>query len=84
MRIIDFFDQGVTYYPENIAFIDGNEQLTYAEAAVSTHHIASAIRGHGYDKGVKIGVLAPNSTGAFLALLGLMRARSDLAAHQPP
>ncbi len=83
MRIIDFFDQGVTYYPDNMAFIDGNEQLTYAEAAVSTHHIASAIRGHGHGKGAKIGVLAPNSTGAFLALLGLMRAEATWLPINP-
>jgi acyl-CoA synthetase (AMP-forming)/AMP-acid ligase II len=76
MRIIDFFDQGVRHYPNNIAFIDGDEQLTYAESAVSTHHIASAIRGHGYGKGAKVGVFAPNSTAAFLALLGLMRAEA--------
>jgi acyl-CoA synthetase (AMP-forming)/AMP-acid ligase II len=76
MRVIDFFDQGVDLYPENLAFVDGDEHLTYAQASEKTHHIASAIRGHGYAKGVKAGVLAPNSNIAFLALLGLFRSEA--------
>jgi acyl-CoA synthetase (AMP-forming)/AMP-acid ligase II len=76
MRIIDFFDNGVSVYPNNVAFVEPGSQYTYAEAAVHTHHIASAIRGNGYGKGARIGVLAPNSNIAFLALLGLMRSEA--------
>ena len=74
MRIIDFFDNGVRLYPGNLAFVEPGSEYTYSEAAEQTHFFASAIRGHGYAKGAKIGVLAPNSNIAFLALLGLMRA----------
>jgi acyl-CoA synthetase (AMP-forming)/AMP-acid ligase II len=76
MRIIDFFDKGVSIYPDNLAFVEPGSEYTYAEAAVETHTIASAINGHGYLKGSRIGILAPNSNIAFLALLGLMRAES--------
>ncbi len=76
MRIIDFFDQGASLYPDNLAFIEPGSEYTYQEAAEQSHYIASAIRGHGYAKGTKIGVLAPNSNIAFLALLGLFRAES--------
>lgn len=74
MRIIDFFDRGAAQYPDNIAFIDGDGRLTYAQAEQHTHRIAAALRAHGYEKGAKIGVYAPNSNIAFLSLLGLMRA----------
>ena len=74
MRIIDFFDSGVSLFPGNIAFIDGEERLTYAEASEATHRIAAALRGNGFEKGAKIGIYAPNSNIAFLALLGMMRA----------
>jgi|JRYD01.1.fsa_nt_gb acyl-CoA synthetase (AMP-forming)/AMP-acid ligase II len=74
MRIIDFFDRGAELYPHNIAFIDGDERLTYTQAADATHRIAAALHAHGYAKGAKIGVYAPNSNIAFLSLLGLMRA----------
>ena len=77
MRIIDHFDNGAAYYPANTAFIDldgGGEATTYEAALAASHRIAAAIRAHGYQKGAHIGVLAPNSTLAFLAMLGLMRA----------
>jgi acyl-CoA synthetase (AMP-forming)/AMP-acid ligase II len=74
MRIIDFFDQGVALYPENLAFVEPGSEITYAQASTESHHIASAIRGRGFGKNSKVGVLAPNSNLAFLALLGLFRA----------
>jgi acyl-CoA synthetase (AMP-forming)/AMP-acid ligase II len=76
MRIIDFFDQGVRIYPNNLAFVEPGSELTYAEAAAETHKIASAINAHGYAKGTKIGILGPNSNICFLTLLGLMRAEA--------
>lgn len=77
MRMIDYFDNGVIYYPNNVAFTDvdcGDASMTYAEAAPVTHRIAGAIRNNGYAKGSHVGILAPNSTIAFLTLLGAFRA----------
>ena len=77
MRIIDYFDNGAKYYPSQTAFVDldqGDAATSYAEAHAASHRIAAAIRGKGYGKGAHIGILAPNSTIAFLALLGLFRA----------
>mgnify|MGYP001816054972 CR=1 FL=1 len=79
MRIIDYFDNGVKYYPDNVAFIDVDREglsMTYAEAKPRTERIAGAIRGNGYGKGAHVGILAPNSTVAFVALLGLFRAEA--------
>ena len=79
MRIIDYFDNGVAYYPEHIAFIDidaGGARTTYREAQAASINIAAGIRGHGYPKGSHIGILAPNSTAAFLTLLGLFRSEA--------
>ncbi len=74
MRIIDFFEQGVRYHPDNVAFIDGDERLTYTEADQRSQVIAAALHGSGYEKGTHIGILSPNSNIAFLTLLGVMRA----------
>lgn len=79
MRIIDHFDNGVKYYPENIAFVDvegGGGEITYSKAFSNTHEIACALDRKGYSKGAHIGILAPNSSIAFLALLGVFRAGS--------
>lgn len=76
MRIIDFFDQGVRYYADNTAFVDRDSSYTYAEADREIHKIAAALHGNGFEKGARIGVYAPNSNDAWLALLGLMRAEA--------
>lgn len=79
MRIIDYFDNGVKYYPDNVAFIDidaGGASMTYAQANPVTHQIAGAMHANGYKQGSHIGILAPNSTIAFLTLLGLFRAEA--------
>ncbi len=79
MRIIDYFDNGTKYYPENLAFVDvesGAPGISYAQAAPKTHTVANAIRSKGYAKGAHIGILAPNGTDAFLTLLGLFRAEA--------
>ena len=77
MLIIDHFDNGARFYPDNPAFIDigpGGTTLTYSEALPITHRIAAAIHANGYDESTHIGILAPNSTIAFVTLLGLFRA----------
>ena len=79
MRIIDYFDNGVKYYPENIAFIDidrDGASMTYAQAHPVTHQIAAAMHANGYKQRSHVGILAPNSSIAFLALLGLFRAEA--------
>lgn len=75
MRIIDFFDSGVAHYPDNAAFVEGDRTMTYAEASLVTHNIACAVRANGFEKGSKVGILAPNSIEAFLILLGAFRAQ---------
>lgn len=79
MRVIDFFDNGTKYYPDNIAFIDidaGDSKTTYREAWEKSHKIAAAIRANGYEAGTHIGVLSPNSAECFITLLGLFRSRA--------
>lgn len=77
MRIIDYFDNGAKYYPDNVAFIDideGGASMTYAQSLPVTHRYAAAMHANGYGQGTHVGILAPNSTIAFLTLLGLFRA----------
>jgi len=86
MRIIDYFDNGAKFYPDNIAFIDVEEddaELSYADALPITHRIAGAIHAKGYGRGTKVGLLSPNCTAAFLALLGLFRAESTWLPINP-
>jgi acyl-CoA synthetase (AMP-forming)/AMP-acid ligase II len=78
MRIIDHFDNAVTLYPTNTAFRQVGETdagLSYADAYPLTAGVADAIRGNGFGAGSHVGILAPNCTEAFIALLGLFRAQ---------
>ncbi len=74
MRIIDFWNQGARYYPQNDAFVDANSTYSYSAADAEIHRIAGALAGNGYAAGSRVGVYAPNCNEAWLALLGLMRA----------
>ena len=50
MRVIDYFDNGVRYYPNNVAFVDVDRDglsMTYAEAKPHTERIAGAIERDG-------------------------------------
>lgn len=78
MRIIDFFDQGATLYPDNIAFHDlaDGANTTYAQALGISHKVASALHKKGFGKGTKIAILGPNSNIAFEVLLGAFRAEA--------
>ncbi|WOH38587.1 AMP-binding protein [Thalassotalea fonticola] len=78
MRVIDFFDQGAAFYPNNVAFHDlaDGSDTTYAQASRVSHKVASALHQRGYVKGSKIGILAPNSNVAFEVLLGAFRAEA--------
>lgn len=76
MRVIDSFDNGAALYPDNLAFVDGADEITYREAQEQTLRIAAAIRGHGYSAGTKVGILGPNANTSFIALLGLFRSES--------
>ncbi|WP_374972353.1 class I adenylate-forming enzyme family protein [Spongiibacter marinus] len=76
MRVIDFFDQGAQLYPKNLAFVDDQGETSYAEAYKFSIRLAAGIRAHGYPKSSKVGVFAPNSSIAFMTLLGLYRSES--------
>ncbi|MEH6568883.1 MAG: AMP-binding protein [Halioglobus sp.] len=73
MRIIDFFDQGAALYPDNVAFEDAAGLYSYREACEQTHGIASALACNQFGKGTHVGILAPNSCIAYIALLGVFR-----------
>jgi acyl-CoA synthetase (AMP-forming)/AMP-acid ligase II len=78
VRIIDFFDQGAAYYGSNVAFVDHDTgaETHYAQANARSHDIAAAIARHGFPKGSKVAILAPNSSNAFMTLMGIMRSES--------
>lgn len=73
MRLIDYLDRGALIAPERTCLDDGDLSLTYREVVRHSERIAAWLDNRGVGAGDRIAVLGPNSTQAFLAVLGLLR-----------
>ncbi|MCT7657846.1 AMP-binding protein [Mycobacterium deserti] len=76
MRLIDYLDRGALIAADAACVIDGDRSLTYTEVATASHRIGGGLRRHGVGLGSRVAVLSPNSVGAFLAVLGVLRSRA--------
>ncbi|MCV7383439.1 AMP-binding protein [Mycolicibacter longobardus] len=73
MRLIDYLDRGALIAPERTCLDDGDLRLTYREVVRHSQRIAAWLGSHDIGIGDRVAVLGPNSTQAFLAVLGLLR-----------
>ena len=74
MRLIDFFDRGVSLDGGRAAFIDENGTISYQEAQRYTHQVANALAAEGIKSGDVVAIYCPNDARAFLCMLGILRA----------
>ncbi len=74
MRIIDFFDRGVSLAPGRACLIDDACERTYKEVQETSHRIANALFSAGMAPKNKIAVYSPNAARAFECVLGILRA----------
>lgn len=77
MRVIEFFDRGVSLDPEAVAFMrqDGTDAVTYGQAQEITHRVAAALhRDLGPGGDAQVAVLSPNDPLVMPCVLGIMRA----------
>ena len=73
MRIVDSFDRGVEFYPDNTVFIEGDERHSYRTIAEKTYRIANGLEALEIGIGNRFAVYSGNSVAAFTAVLGGMR-----------
>lgn len=73
MRLIDFFDRGVTHFPDSLCLADGRSRFTYRETNALTHAFAAGLHARNITAGESIAVLSPNNALAFAALLAIFR-----------
>ena len=69
-NVAQMWNHSVETYPDNIAVIDGENKLTYAELDAEVAAFRTVLRNAGAAPGSLIGILCPNSAGfvkAFLA-----------------
>ena len=71
MRLADYFDATADKYPDNIAIVDGNVRMTYAEARRTVHAMAHAlVRARAGGSGSHVAIYAPNDHRVSLLHLG--------------
>ena len=74
MRLIDYFDRGVSRNPQGVCLIDGERTLTFTETSELTHRLANGLIAHSMKPLMVGAVLSPNDIDAFACILGLLRA----------
>ncbi len=74
MRVTDYFDEGAARAPERDLLIGGDRRVSYAEAAVLSRRLGSALAATGLSDNANVAVYSPNDVDAFLAVFGIFRA----------
>lgn len=77
MRLIDYFDQGMSLAPEAECLVGEDLSLSYAQVYEHTMRIACALRTLGISAA---GLLTPNDVRGFAAMLGVLRGEVVLSA----
>ncbi len=74
MRLIDFFERGLRYWPESPCLVDYSGSMSYKEVNARSHQTASAMVDHGLRPGDIVAILSQNCSKAFEAWIGAARA----------
>ncbi|MGJ7512195.1 class I adenylate-forming enzyme family protein [Variovorax sp. GT1P44] len=72
MRIADYFDGAAAQYPDNLAFVDGEMRMDFAQAQKTSHAIANALsREKQAGAGPHVAIYSPNDYRVTLLHLGI-------------
>jgi len=74
MHVTDLFFRGYRTHPHRLALSGDGGDATYAQAWSMCNRIARRLHEGGFGVGDRFAVLSPNTSDAFLAMLGGMRA----------
>lgn len=74
LRLIDYFDRGVSLDPERDCLVQDDRSLSFGEVQRLTHRIGNALIAEGIARGHRAAVYSPNDAMAFVCVLGILRA----------
>jgi acyl-CoA synthetase (AMP-forming)/AMP-acid ligase II len=74
MRLIDYFERGLKYYPERACLIDGCDEYSHREVGERSHRTANALIAGGLEAEDAVAILSPSGAPAFEAWIGAARA----------
>ncbi|KAG5808758.1 hypothetical protein H9Q71_006773 [Fusarium xylarioides] len=72
--LVDIFRTQVAAYPDSFAVVDSSARLTYAELDRQSDLLATWLRRRGMSAETLVGVLAPRSCEAIVAIIGILKA----------
>lgn len=73
MRLIDFFDRGVSLDPSRVCLKDAAVSRNYRDVQLRTYRIANALKAAALKPGQMAAVYSPNSAVAFECIMGIVR-----------
>src|SRR5215472_9141420 len=76
LNMADLFEHAVDAYPERIALICGEREVTYAGLEDEANRLAHHLAGFGIGPGDHVGLYARNSIAAVATLLGVIKLRA--------
>ncbi|CVL10435.1 related to non-ribosomal peptide synthetase [Fusarium proliferatum] len=72
--LVDIFRTQVAAYPDSLAVVDSSSRLTYSELDRQSDRLAARLRRQDMPAETLVGVLAPRSCEAIVAIIGILKA----------
>ena len=81
--VVDIFEQSVTKYANNTAFINLGHSITFAELDKLSRQFAAYLQGAGLQKGDPVAIMMPNIIQYPVAMFGILRAGMTVVNVNP-
>jgi 3-oxocholest-4-en-26-oate---CoA ligase len=76
LNMADLFEHAADAFPDRVAVIVGDRQLTYRELEAEANQLAHYLAGHGVGKDAHVGLYARNSVEAVATILAVFKLRA--------
>ena len=74
MLVNDFLRDSADRFPDKVALVCDERQLTYAQIEEQTNRVGNGLLSLGVDRGDRVAVWLPNSVEAVIAIFGILKA----------
>src|SRR5262249_12711668 len=81
LNMADLFEHAVDIFPDRVALICGDRQVTYRELEDEANRLAHHLAAQGAGRGDHVGLYARNSIETVASLLAAIRLRADSINH---
>lgn len=83
MLLTDFLRDSADRFPDKVALVCDERQLTYAQIEEQTNRVANGLLSLGVHRGDRVAVWLPNSVEAVIAIFGILKAGATFTVINP-